>query len=141
MRSQIPLTPQDTVTIQAFVNALVRSSVALESLQPQLYSIGEKIAQQQSCLVQCIRSLISKNPQFAKSYRQERMQLRPYEKALAGKTELSDRELDWLQKQLLDLGEILRSPDLPVQIITYKNRANRFVEAQEDLAPHAGLDG
>lgn len=141
MRSQIPLTPQDTVTIQAFVNALARSSVALEPLQPQLYAIGEKIAQQQSCLVQCIRSSISKNPQLAKSYRQERMQLRPYEKALAGKTELSDGEFDWLQKQLLDLGKILRSPDLPVQIMTYKNRANHFIEFQDNVAANFRLDG
>lgn len=122
MRSPISFTPQDAITLQAFVNALANSSSSLESLQPQLVSIGEKIAQQQSCLLQCIRSLVSKNPQFARLYRQERMHLKPYEKKLDRQRKLSEWELESLQKQLFLLADILRSPDTIARLATYKNQ-------------------
>ncbi|WP_071517504.1 hypothetical protein [Geitlerinema sp. PCC 9228] len=134
MRSLIVLTPRDTITLQAFANAVASSDLSIEAWQPQLYTIGEKIARQDSCLLQCIRSLLSKNPPLAKIYRQERMHLQPYETTLAGKTELSDGEQNSLQKELLQFGEILRSPDLPVQIIAYKNRANRLIDSLENLS-------
>lgn len=124
MNSLLSVARADAITLLSFFVALSKLDAPLpERLIPDVNAIGVKLADYQPCVVECIRTLLTKHEPLARNYRTARSHLNKKYPAIDGKTRPGEPEDD---------GE-------PPYMLYLVNNLPRFSELLQESNPQAAL--